>query len=103
MEPDRPLSLLTGPPTNVWDSSEMFTWELYSLGIFREKAAHPHYHFGQLLSKENVNSVRVGIRKLQKLMVMLCHLFNDQVSEQMGSWGLGMEKGSGMGRDLYVF
>lgn len=31
-------------------------------------------------------------------MVMLKHLLNDRVRELMGSWGLGREKGSGMGR-----
>lgn len=45
------------------------------------------------------NSMRASIRaRIRKLMVMLKHLLNDRVRELMGSWGLGREKGSGMGR-----
>lgn len=43
MEPDRPLNLLTNPPINAWDSSEMLTWELCSLGRLRKgKRLHTH-------------------------------------------------------------
>lgn len=48
--------------------------------------------------------MRVSIRvRIRKFMVMFKYLFNDRVCELMGSWGLGREKGFGMGRFFMYF